>query len=72
MYFQRLPQMFYSFDIGGKLVTKIVTDTTFNVRLLKNVLENITLYDEYVIRDGETPEIISDKIFDFLTKNPKQ
>lgn len=55
--------MLYTFDIGGKIVTKIVTDTTFNVRVLKTVLENITIYDEYIIRDGETPEIISDKVY---------
>jgi hypothetical protein len=41
----------------------VVRDITANVRVLKSVLENISLYDEYDIVDGETPEIIAEKIY---------
>lgn len=63
MYFEKFPQIYYEFDINGKRETRIVRDITFNVRLRKSILENITLYDEYDIRDGETPEIIASKIY---------
>jgi hypothetical protein len=38
-------------------------DITQNVRLRKQILANITLFDEYDIRDEETPEIIAEKIY---------
>ena len=34
-----------------------------NIRFRKELLENIALYDEYDIVDGETPEIIAEKIY---------
>jgi len=43
--------------------TFLVTDITHNVRFRKQILDNITLYDEYDIKDGETPEIISEKFY---------
>ena len=42
---------------------QILTDITTNVRIRKEVLENVTLYDEYDILEGETPEIIAEKIY---------
>lgn len=63
MYFEKFPQIYYEFDINGKRETRIVRDITFNVRLRKSILENITLFDEYDIRDGETPEIIAHKVY---------
>ena len=55
--------MFYTFDIKGEQVLKIVKDITYNVRLRKAILENILLFDEYDIKDGETPEIIAAKVY---------
>jgi len=43
--------------------TYLMTDITHNVRFRKEILDNITLYDEYDIKDGETPEIISEKFY---------
>jgi len=63
MYFEKFPLIYYQFEINGELQTKIVRDVTLNVRIRKAILENITLYDEYDIRDGETPEIISHKVY---------
>lgn len=63
MYFSNFPTIVYDFNINGKTDYKIITDITRNVRFRKRVLENIALYDEYDIEDGETPEIISEKIY---------
>lgn len=64
MYFSRFPNIYYEFDIGdGAPVIKAVKDITTNVRVRTKILENITLFDEYDIREGETPEMISDRIY---------
>lgn len=63
MYFDNFPTFLYDFEINGKTEYKLVKDITQNVRLRKEILSNVTLYDEYDIRDGETPEIIAEKIY---------
>lgn len=64
MYFSSMPQIYYDFvDTDGLLTTKVVTDITTNVRFIREILQNITTYDEYDIIDGETPEIIAGKIY---------
>ncbi len=42
----------------------VVTDITRNIRFRKELLANVTSYDEYDIVDGETPEIIAEKIYE--------
>ena len=63
MYFQKFPRIVYEYDIKGKGVLKTVVDITRNVRFQKELLSNITLYDLYDIKDGETPEMLSDRIY---------
>jgi len=63
MYFDNFPTFLYPFKVNGKTEYKVVKDISQNVRVRKAILESITLYDEYDIRDGETPEIISEKIY---------
>lgn len=63
MYFSNFPTIVYDFKINGKTDYKVITDITKNVRFRKRVLENIAIYDEYDIEDGETPEIISEKVY---------
>lgn len=41
----------------------LLTDITKNVRFKKEVIDNITLYDYYDIKEGETLEIISELIY---------
>jgi hypothetical protein len=41
----------------------ILRDLSINIRFQKELLSNITLYDEYDIKDGETPDIISERIY---------
>lgn len=63
MYFSNFDKMVYDFNIGGKVDYKVVTDITKNVRFRKEVLENVSLYDFYDIEEGDTPEIISEKVY---------
>lgn len=64
MYFKEFKQIFYDLPVGGNdTALQVLTDITTNVRVKKEVLSNITLYDEYDIKDGETPEIIAEKYY---------
>lgn len=63
MYFKQFPTFLYDFDINGKTEYKLIKDITQNVRLRKEILSSVTVYDEYDIMEGETPEIISEKIY---------
>lgn len=63
MYFADFPKIYYNFIINGKEETRLIMDITKNVRLRKEVLSKVTLFDLYTILDGETPEYISEKIY---------
>jgi len=64
MYFTNFPKIFYDFPQDNTSTSlQILTDITNNVRVRKAVLENITLYEEYDIKEGETPEIIAEKVY---------
>lgn len=63
MYFKKFPQFVYEFNIAGKTKAMIITDITRNVRFRKEMLGNIELYDEYDIKEGETVEIIAERVY---------
>jgi hypothetical protein len=63
MYFDQFPKFLYDFKYGNTTKTAVTTDITRNIRFRKELLENIALYDEYDIVDGETPEIVAEKIY---------
>ena len=63
MYFKDFPKFIYDFNYGENSKTSVVTDITRNVRFRKQLFSEITYYDEYDIVDGETPEIIAEKIY---------
>lgn len=64
MYFKDFPRFLYDFNFGdGVSKTTVVTDITRNVRVRREILANVAIYDEYDIVDGETPEIISEKFY---------
>lgn len=63
MYFKDFPNFLYDFNYGKTSKTSVVTDITRNVRFRKQLFSEITYYDEYDIVDGETPEIIAEKIY---------
>lgn len=64
MYFQNFPKIYYDFPQDATSTDlQILTDITTNIRFRKEILENITLYDEYDILEGETPEMIAEKVY---------
>lgn len=63
MYFSNFPKILYDFDLSGKTDYRVITDITKNVRFRKQILENIALYDYYDMSEGETPEMVSEKIY---------
>lgn len=64
MYFKDFPQFLYDFNYGsGVTKTSLVRDITRNIRFRRDILANITLFDEYDVIDGETPEIIAEKFY---------
>jgi hypothetical protein len=64
MYFKDFPKFIYDFNYGTTdNKTSVVTDITRNVRFRKDIFSSVTYYDEYDIVDGETPEIIAEKIY---------
>lgn len=40
-----------------------ITDLTFRFSIVKDVINNIAAYYEYDIREGETPEILADRVY---------
>ena len=65
MYFKNFPEIYYGFPTndGSDLKLQILKDITSNVRFRKQIFENITLYDEYDIEEGQTIEMIAEKIY---------
>lgn len=61
MYFQNFPYTFYSLD--NATTVQLVTDITNRAIIAEEVKTNLGLYDEYDIKDGETPEIVADKFY---------
>ncbi|MBE8233535.1 MAG: baseplate wedge protein 53 [Endozoicomonadaceae bacterium] len=59
-YFKNFPTIFS--QIGNNQV--LVTDITKNVRIRNVLMKNIISFDEYVLRDGETPEDVSFVLYD--------
>lgn len=65
MYFNKFPVIAYDFlnASTNKKEYIAVKDITTNIRIRKDILTSITLYDEYDIVDGDTPEIIAAKVY---------
>lgn len=62
MYFENFPLTYYTVydDLSN---VKIVTNITVRNKLSREAIDNILLYDEYDVKDGETPEILADKFY---------
>jgi hypothetical protein len=66
MYFKSFPYTYYSLDDASTV--QVVTNITTRIALSEEVKNNLGLYDEYDIKDGETPELLADKFYG----NPEQ
>lgn len=62
-FFDLFPRVAY--DIEGQRLTKYesVTNIFFRLRVIREVLTNISAYYEHTIADSETPEILAEKIY---------
>lgn len=61
MYFQNFPYTYYSLD--NTRTVQVVTDITNRAVISDEVKTNLGLYDEYDIKDGETPELVADRFY---------
>lgn len=64
MYFDKFPSIYYDFKYEKNDVRlQTVKDITFNVRLRREILSNVTLFETYDMKEGETPESVSEKVY---------
>lgn len=62
-FFDKFPVIPY--DIEGKRLSNYqsVTNIFFRTRMIREVLSNLSTYYEHLIRDGDTPEILAEKVY---------
>jgi hypothetical protein len=66
MYFENFPTIKYLLEPatrGSSDISVLLTDITKNVRFKKEIIDNITLYDFYFMKEGDTYEVISEKLY---------
>lgn len=54
-----------AYDISRESLSNYqsVTNITFRIGILRNILTNASAYFSYVIKDGETPEILAENVY---------
>lgn len=62
MYFSRFPNVLHQATKDTRKQYALV-DITANVRFRREILEKVNLFDIYIIKDGETPELVSEKLY---------
>ena len=55
--------MFYLTRVGDGEELKVLTDITTNVRLRKQILQNITAYEFYDLKQYETIEALAERLY---------
>jgi hypothetical protein len=60
-YFSKFPLLGYTVDSG--VTTNIVSDILRRISVNTQTKENFSLYEEYTVQDGETPETVSFKFY---------
>lgn len=60
-YFAKFPLLGYTLDNGATY--NIVSDILRRISVNPETKENYSLFEEYTIRDGETPEVVSFKFY---------
>ena len=61
MYFNYLPTLVYTLDHAA--TGQVVTDVVRRVILQEKLKEKGALYDQYDIKEGETPEIVANRFY---------
>ena len=62
-FFDKFPLLLY--DVTGKRLSnyELSTNIFFRIRIIREILGNISAYYEYLISDSDTPEILADKLY---------
>lgn len=66
MYFESMPKIKYLLDparASNGDISVLLTDITKNVRFKKEIIDNITLYDYYIMKSTDTYETVSEKLY---------
>ena len=61
MYFQKFPYTFYTLD--DRKTTQVIQNILIRNKINDEVKNSFVLYDEYDVRDGDTPEILAYKFY---------
>lgn len=61
MYFEKFPVTFYTLDDRRSIQT--VRNIFLRVAIDTEIKDNLSLYDDYDVLDGETPEIVADRFY---------
>lgn len=61
MYFDRLPTTYYTLD--DKQTVQVVRNILLRIQISDDIKNNLSLFDEYDVLDGETPEIVADRFY---------
>ena len=62
MYFEAMPQTLYSLEDDRSNV-KLVTNITTRVKIDDQVKNQYGLFEEYDVKNGETPELVAEKFY---------
>lgn len=61
MYFDKFPTTLYTLD--DRETVQVVRNILLRISINDEIKNNLSLFDEYDIGDGETPEILADKLY---------
>lgn len=62
-YFAQFPKLYYSLDNALSASPIVVTNILARAKLLRIIKNNSLVYYTYMVKDGETPEIIAHKYY---------
>ena len=62
-FFRKFPKTLYNNNKGGLSNYQSIVNITFRVGFIRDVVSNIGSYYYYTIKDGDTPEILAEKIY---------
>lgn len=64
-FFNKFPKIGYNYGrtFGATKEYDTVIDVTFRINIIRSALQNGANYYDYYIKEGETPEILADKIY---------
>lgn len=62
-FFDKFPLTRYTFSSNKYPDYQVVTNILFRTAILKDVLYNSSSYIKYIVKDGDTPEILASKVY---------